>query len=168
MWWMFLESVDKIQGLVENKFQDIRNTDRNLFRFPGQPCTSEHLQVCTSSMWWQRVSSDTAESRKEFFPFFSNFPSLYFLLQILARAVPIKQGHKLRIGWPITPSVHHYKEAPGRYISHLIGHESEGSLFYILKTLGRFCLSLIFLILNVLAAFGCILKLFWFENLTKF
>ncbi|KAH9679011.1 Insulin-degrading enzyme-like 1 (peroxisomal) [Citrus sinensis] len=93
------ESVDKIQGLVENKFQDIRNTDRNLFRFPGQPCTSEHLQI-------------------------------------LARAVPIKQGHKLRIGWPITPSVHHYKEAPGRYISHLIGHESEGSLFYILKTLG--------------------------------
>ncbi|GAY65839.1 hypothetical protein CUMW_244150 [Citrus unshiu] len=93
------ESVDKIQGLVENKFQDIRNTDRNRFRFPGQPCTSEHLQI-------------------------------------LVRAVPIKQGHKLRIGWPITPSIHHYKEAPGRYISHLIGHESEGSLFYILKTLG--------------------------------
>lgn len=93
------ESVDKIQGLVENKFQDIRNTDRNHFRFPGQPCTSEHLQI-------------------------------------LVRAVPIKQGHKLRIGWPITPSIHHYKEAPGRYISHLIGHESEGSLFYILKTLG--------------------------------
>ncbi|KAL9409217.1 hypothetical protein AB3S75_047580 [Citrus x aurantiifolia] len=93
------ESVDKIQGLVENKFQDIRNTDRNHFRFPGQPCTSEHLQI-------------------------------------LVRAVPIKQGHKLRIGWPITPSIHHYKEAPGRYISHLIGHESEGSVFYILKTLG--------------------------------
>ncbi|XP_052289859.1 insulin-degrading enzyme-like 1, peroxisomal isoform X2 [Citrus sinensis] len=93
------ESVDKIQGLVENKFQDIRNTDRNRFRFPGQPCTSEHLQI-------------------------------------LVRAVPIRQGHKLRIGWPITPSIHHYKEAPGRYISHLIGHESEGSLFYILKTLG--------------------------------
>ncbi|KAH9648278.1 Insulin-degrading enzyme-like 1 (peroxisomal) [Citrus sinensis] len=87
------------KGLVENKFQDIRNTDRNRFRFPGQPCTSEHLQI-------------------------------------LVRAVPIKQGHKLRIGWPITPSIHHYKEAPGRYISHLIGHESEGSLFYILKTLG--------------------------------
>ncbi|XP_024035217.1 insulin-degrading enzyme-like 1, peroxisomal isoform X2 [Citrus clementina] len=93
------ESVDKIQVLVENKFQDIRNTDRNRFRFPGQPCTSEHLQI-------------------------------------LVRAVPIRQGHKLRIGWPITPSIRHYKEAPGRYISHLIGHESEGSLFYILKTLG--------------------------------
>ncbi|KAH9679020.1 Insulin-degrading enzyme-like 1 (peroxisomal) [Citrus sinensis] len=87
------------KGLVENKFRDIRNTDRNRFRFPGQPCTSEHLQI-------------------------------------LVRAVPIRQGHKLRIGWPITPSIHHYKEAPGRYISHLIGHESEGSLFFILKTLG--------------------------------
>ncbi|XP_044504367.1 insulin-degrading enzyme-like 1, peroxisomal isoform X3 [Mangifera indica] len=57
-------------------------------------------------------------------------------LQILVRAVPIKQGHKLRIVWPITPSIHHYKEAPCRYLSHLIGHEGEGSLFYVLKTLG--------------------------------
>ncbi|KAJ4706408.1 insulin-degrading enzyme-like 1, peroxisomal [Melia azedarach] len=93
------ESLDKIQGLVENKFQDIRNTGRSRLHFPGQPCTSEHLQI-------------------------------------LVRAVPIKQGHKLRIVWPITPSIHYYKEAPCRYLSHLIGHEGEGSLFYILKTLG--------------------------------
>lgn len=93
------DGLDKIQSMVENKFQEIRNTDRNCFSFPGLPCTSEHLQI-------------------------------------IAKAVPIKQGHKLRIVWPITPSIHHYKEGPCRYLGHLVGHEGEGSLFFILKTLG--------------------------------
>ncbi|XP_075101530.1 insulin-degrading enzyme-like 1, peroxisomal [Nicotiana tabacum] len=57
-------------------------------------------------------------------------------LQILVRAVPIKQGHRLRIVWPIIPGVIYYKEGPSIYLSHLIGHEGEGSLFYILKKLG--------------------------------
>ncbi|XP_011048053.1 PREDICTED: zinc-metallopeptidase, peroxisomal isoform X2 [Populus euphratica] len=93
------ESLDKIQSLVEDKFQEIQNNDRNCFSFPGQPCSSEHLQI-------------------------------------LVRSVPIKQGHKLRIVWPITPGILHYKEGPCKYIGHLIGHEGEGSLFYVLKTLG--------------------------------
>ncbi|KAG7958731.1 hypothetical protein I3843_10G032200 [Carya illinoinensis] len=94
------ENIDEIQNLVELKFQDIRNTERSCFRCPGEPCTSEHLQV-------------------------------------LVRSVPIKEGHKLGIAWPITPEIHHYKEGPCRYLSHLIGHEGEGSLFYVLKTLGE-------------------------------
>ncbi|XP_042513983.1 insulin-degrading enzyme-like 1, peroxisomal [Macadamia integrifolia] len=93
------ESLDKIQSLVENKFQDIRNTDRGCFHCPGHPCTPEHLQI-------------------------------------LVKTVPIKQGHKLRIIWPITPGIRHYKEGHCWYVGHLIGHEGEGSLFYILKTLG--------------------------------
>ncbi|KAI5318375.1 hypothetical protein L3X38_038083 [Prunus dulcis] len=93
------ENLDKIQGLVEDKFKEIRNIDRKCPRFAGEPCTSEHLQI-------------------------------------LVRAVPIKEGHALRVAWPITPEIHHYKEGPCRYLSHLIGHEGEGSLYYILKTLG--------------------------------
>ncbi|GJN32785.1 hypothetical protein PR202_gb21313 [Eleusine coracana subsp. coracana] len=38
-------------------------------------------------------------------------------LQILVKAVPIKQGHTLRILWPITPNVRHYKEGPCIYIT---------------------------------------------------
>lgn len=57
-------------------------------------------------------------------------------LQVLVRAVPIKRGHKLKIVWPITPGIRHYKEGPIRYLGHLIGHEGEGSLFYVLKKLG--------------------------------
>uniref|UniRef100_A0A0D9X0K9 Peptidase M16 N-terminal domain-containing protein n=1 Tax=Leersia perrieri TaxID=77586 RepID=A0A0D9X0K9_9ORYZ len=57
-------------------------------------------------------------------------------LQVLVKAVPIKQGHTLKILWPITPNIRHYKEGPCKYVSHLIGHEGEGSLFYVLKKLG--------------------------------
>lgn len=42
---MFSEKLDKIQGLVEEKFKEIRNIDRSCLRFTGEPCTSEHLQV---------------------------------------------------------------------------------------------------------------------------
>ncbi|XP_014495754.1 insulin-degrading enzyme-like 1, peroxisomal [Vigna radiata var. radiata] len=93
------ESLDEIQNLVEEKFQDIRNTNKSCFHPCGQPCKSEHLQI-------------------------------------VVRTVPIKQGHKLRITWPVTPEIHHYTEGPSRYLGHLIGHEGEGSLYYILKKLG--------------------------------
>ncbi|KAL3755301.1 hypothetical protein ACJRO7_002364 [Eucalyptus globulus] len=93
------ENLDKIQCLVEEKFQEIQNADKSCSRFPGQPCSSEHLQI-------------------------------------LVKTVPIKQGHKLRVIWPVTPEIHHYKEGPCRYLGHLIGHEGEGSLFYVLKILG--------------------------------
>lgn len=94
--------------------------------------------------------------------FFFFFSYLLSLFQILVRAVPIKQGHKLRIIWPITPSIHHYKEAPCRYLGHLIGHEGEGSLFYVLKTLGRLCTSFMLQKVNLLADFFCtFFKLCW-------
>ncbi|EOA29315.1 hypothetical protein CARUB_v10025596mg [Capsella rubella] len=93
------ECLDKTQGLVEELFQEIRNTNKDIPRFPGQPCTHDHLQV-------------------------------------LVKAVPIKQGHKLTVSWPITPTIHHYEEAPAMYVGRLLGHEGEGSLFHTLKILG--------------------------------
>ncbi|GLT96021.1 hypothetical protein SLE2022_136700 [Rubroshorea leprosula] len=93
------ESLDKIQSLVEDKFQEIGNSGRSFPSFPGQPCSSEHLQI-------------------------------------LVRAVPIKEGNKLKIVWPITPEIHYYKEGPCSYLGHLIGHGGEGSLLYILRKLG--------------------------------
>ncbi|XP_074569326.1 insulin-degrading enzyme-like 1, peroxisomal isoform X2 [Curcuma longa] len=93
------EGLDAIQSLVEQKFCDIQNSGRNNSYFPGQPCSSEHLQI-------------------------------------LVKAVRIKQGHILRVIWPIAPSIQNYKEGPCRYLSHLIGHEGEGSVFFILKQLG--------------------------------
>ncbi|XP_031397805.1 insulin-degrading enzyme-like 1, peroxisomal isoform X3 [Punica granatum] len=93
------EPLDKLQTLVEKKFQDIRDTARSCFNISDQPLTLEHLQV-------------------------------------LIRAVPICDDHMLKIEWPITPGIRHYKEIPSLYLGHLIGHEGEGSLFHILKKLG--------------------------------
>ncbi|KAJ8464650.1 hypothetical protein OPV22_027202 [Ensete ventricosum] len=93
------EDLDAIQSLVERYFSNIRNIGRSSIRFPGQPCSSEHLQI-------------------------------------LVKAVRIKQGHVLRVIWPITPSIQNYKEGPCRYLGHLIGHEGEGSIFFFLKQLG--------------------------------
>ncbi|KAL3755299.1 hypothetical protein ACJRO7_002362 [Eucalyptus globulus] len=93
------ENLDEIYSLVKDKFQEILNTDKSRSHFPGQPCSTEHLQI-------------------------------------LVKAVPIKQGHKLSVIWPVTPEIQHYKEGPCRYLGHLIGHQGEGSLFYVLKTLG--------------------------------
>ncbi|KAH7661783.1 insulysin protein [Dioscorea alata] len=93
------ESLDTLQNLVESNFKDVLNIERSKISFPGQPCSSEHLQI-------------------------------------LVKAVPIKERHKLRIIWPVTPNIRYYKESPSRYLSHLIGHEGMGSLFYVLKNLG--------------------------------
>ncbi|KAL5198469.1 hypothetical protein ABZP36_001981 [Zizania latifolia] len=79
--------------------------------------------------------SDVRNAGRERFSF-SGHPCSTEHLQILVKAVPIKQGHTLRILWPITPNIRHYKEGPCKYASHLIGHEGEGSLFYVLKKLG--------------------------------
>lgn len=42
---LFAENLDKIENMVEQKFQEIQNADRSCFRCPGHPCTPEHLQV---------------------------------------------------------------------------------------------------------------------------
>ncbi|KAL5226535.1 hypothetical protein ABZP36_014800 [Zizania latifolia] len=57
-------------------------------------------------------------------------------LQLLVKAIPISEGDYLKISWPVTPNIHFYKEGPCRYLSHLIGHEGEGSIFHIIKELG--------------------------------
>ncbi|XP_031397811.1 insulin-degrading enzyme-like 1, peroxisomal isoform X2 [Punica granatum] len=91
--------LDKLQALVEDKFQDIRNIEQSCFIFSDQPLSLEHLQM-------------------------------------LIRVVPICDDHAIKVEWPITPGIRHYKEIPTEYLGHLIGHEGEGSLFYILKKLG--------------------------------
>lgn len=69
-------------------------------------------------------------------PCFAGEPCHSEHLQILVKTVPVKEGHTLGILWPITPELKNYKEAPSRYLGHLIGHEADGSLFCLLKSLG--------------------------------
>ena len=49
----------------------------------------------------------------------------------------MKDEHSLILSWPIKPELRCYKEAPSQYIGHLLGHEAEGSLFAVLKKVGK-------------------------------
>ncbi|KAJ4792475.1 Insulin-degrading enzyme [Rhynchospora pubera] len=83
----------------------------------------------------ESLFSDVRNADKRWFKCPGNpCPEQY--LQILVKTIPIMEGDYLRIVWPTTPGILHYKKAPHRYLSHLIGHEGEGSIFYILKQLG--------------------------------
>ncbi|KAL2641367.1 hypothetical protein R1flu_008954 [Riccia fluitans] len=93
------ESLDVLQKLAEEKLRHVNNSMKKVERFPGQPCSAEHLQI-------------------------------------LVKAVPVKDGHSLTLMWPVSPELHNYREAPSHYIGHLIGHEADGSLFALLKQLG--------------------------------
>ena len=48
--------------------------------------------------------------------------------------IPVQEKRGLFISWVIPDSKTLYKSYPSNYISHLIGHESEGSLFSKLKS----------------------------------
>ncbi|VDD81631.1 unnamed protein product [Mesocestoides corti] len=50
--------------------------------------------------------------------------------------VPAKDIHELRMFWPIKDYTHFYKSEPSRYLAHLLGHESSGSLLSALKKRG--------------------------------
>jgi len=49
---------------------------------------------------------------------------------------PVKDMRNIELLFPFKDDVEHYLTKPGHYLSHLIGHESEGSIFYHLKEKG--------------------------------
>nr|VFJ45476.1 MAG: Secreted Zn-dependent peptidases, insulinase-like [Candidatus Kentron sp. FM]VFJ49074.1 MAG: Secreted Zn-dependent peptidases, insulinase-like [Candidatus Kentron sp. FM]VFK06774.1 MAG: Secreted Zn-dependent peptidases, insulinase-like [Candidatus Kentron sp. FM] len=49
---------------------------------------------------------------------------------------PIENRRRLRLTFPVPPLLAHYKTKPLYYISHLLGHEGEGSLLSLLKARG--------------------------------
>lgn len=55
----------------------------------------------------------------------SNLGNLY-------RIVPVKNKNKVVFMWILSSFEEHYKNSPGRYLSHLIGHEGPGSLLSLL------------------------------------
>ncbi|XP_032664480.1 insulin-degrading enzyme isoform X2 [Odontomachus brunneus] len=57
--------------------------------------------------------------------------------------VPIKDTRNLHVTFPIPDLQEHYQAAPAYYVSHLLGHEGEGSLLSALKTTRGWCNSLI-------------------------
>uniref|UniRef100_A0A7S3Q5Z2 Insulysin n=1 Tax=Chaetoceros debilis TaxID=122233 RepID=A0A7S3Q5Z2_9STRA len=54
-------------------------------------------------------------------------------LNRIIRSIPVKDKHSLSITFQIPPQYQHWESKPCDYISHLLGHEAEGSLLSSLK-----------------------------------
>eukprot|EP01104_Vermistella_antarctica_P017836 TRINITY_DN6412_c0_g1_i1.p1 TRINITY_DN6412_c0_g1~~TRINITY_DN6412_c0_g1_i1.p1 ORF type:complete len:1087 (+),score=280.46 TRINITY_DN6412_c0_g1_i1:370-3261(+) len=57
-------------------------------------------------------------------------------LQQFVRAVPVKEARTLDMNFQLPSQMNHYLEKPTHYISHMIGHESRGSILAALKAKG--------------------------------
>ena len=57
-------------------------------------------------------------------------------LQRIVNLVPIKDKHMIILHFPLPSMEVHYLSKPDRYIAHLLGHESEGSILAYLKSNG--------------------------------
>ncbi|MDH3690151.1 MAG: insulinase family protein [Gammaproteobacteria bacterium] len=57
-------------------------------------------------------------------------------LPVLVKATPVKERRSLELSFPIPSLLPHYRSGPTSYISHLLGHEAQGSLLSLLKDKG--------------------------------
>eukprot|EP01124_Arcella_intermedia_P015225 TRINITY_DN21730_c0_g1_i1.p1 TRINITY_DN21730_c0_g1~~TRINITY_DN21730_c0_g1_i1.p1 ORF type:complete len:1006 (+),score=214.72 TRINITY_DN21730_c0_g1_i1:287-3019(+) len=58
-------------------------------------------------------------------------------LGTIVSSIPVKEKRKVALYWPVFPSFKkHYLSKPSEYFSHLLGHESEGSIYALLKEKG--------------------------------
>ena len=66
-------------------------------------------------------------------PTYTEFPFGEEQLQVCLKVPTIKEMKKLELKFTIPDMSEHYKSKPSEYLSHLIGHEGEGSLLSLLK-----------------------------------
>ncbi len=69
-------------------------------------------------------------------PSFSGTPYGPEQLGHTVRVVPIKELRSLQMTWPLPPQDGNYETKPTRYLAHLLGHESAGSVLSVLKKEG--------------------------------
>ncbi|GLC45843.1 hypothetical protein PLESTM_001791300 [Pleodorina starrii] len=55
---------------------------------------------------------------------------------VLIRVVPVREGQSLELTWQVPSTERLFREQPQGYLSHLLGHEGEGSVFALLKAQG--------------------------------
>uniref|UniRef100_K3WX23 Nardilysin n=1 Tax=Globisporangium ultimum (strain ATCC 200006 / CBS 805.95 / DAOM BR144) TaxID=431595 RepID=K3WX23_GLOUD len=52
---------------------------------------------------------------------------------MLIKILPVRKMHAMHLYWPLPPLLHSYRQKPWEYLSHVLGHEGDGSLTAILK-----------------------------------
>ncbi|OQR75122.1 insulin-degrading enzyme-like [Tropilaelaps mercedesae] len=69
-------------------------------------------------------------------PMWPNHPFTDKYLRLLVKVVPVKDLRQMIIAFPVPDTRNQYRTNPSHYISHLVGHEGEGSLLSYLKRKG--------------------------------
>ncbi|KAJ3020429.1 UNVERIFIED_CONTAM: Insulinase (Peptidase M16) [Siphonaria sp. JEL0065] len=90
----------------------------------------DQLQIWVESKFSEIINKNVA-TRK-----FTENPLGHEELGKLIRVRPVKDTQTLTLSFPWPDTTNIYKKAPNKYISHLIGHESEGSILSLLKHQG--------------------------------
>lgn len=85
---------------------------------------------------WVDLKFSSVPNKNLPIPTFPGEPYKLGQLQKIVKVVPVRDSRTLQLAWPL-PSVRDlYRSKPSRYLSHLIGHESEGSITALLKEKG--------------------------------
>lgn len=130
-----LESLDTLTDWAVDKFKDVRNKNIPPPTFEGHPLTEKELKVRRSlarAMVWPFFLSETnlyqaCQRRplsRDDLPFPRSTPALWSSGKWMGEC--INDCHLIK-DLSICPS------KPGRYISHVIGHEGKGSILSLLK-----------------------------------
>jgi insulysin len=105
------ESLDELQDLVLQHFSGIKNLNITAPSFPTNAFSAENSEE-------SQVELDAAQSRQYY------------------EIIPIKDIRTLSLLFPMPAVTDYYREKPLSVLSHLIGHEAEGSILSTLKQLG--------------------------------
>ncbi|MEX1032038.1 MAG: insulinase family protein [Cellvibrionaceae bacterium] len=107
------ESLDKLEAMVKPRFSMV----------PERDASADEL--AEEEVGGKQTSADLASPM---------FPADDLPMRIFIQ--PASELRELKLLFPIPPVDRHYRQKPSEYLSHLLGHESEGSLLSVLKAQG--------------------------------
>lgn len=115
----------------------------NLINFHEKYYSANLMKLCilgaepleTLESWAREIFSEIPNKNYSRISF-SHVPT-FTQLPLSLYCVPVKLQRSLLLYWPLKRSYHaEYKKKPSRYFSHLLGHESDGSVYALIKKKG--------------------------------
>jgi insulysin len=119
------EPLDELEAMVKDLFSAIPNTDAPQPSFSGTPYGPEQLGHTVRVVPIKELYASHAAPAPRFL-----HDSCVATLVSLTAGV---NRRTLQMSWPLPPQDSNYETKPTRYLAHLLGHESAGSVLSVLK-----------------------------------
>ena len=114
-------TLDELQQQVWEHFGDIPAR-------PRETTASSHELVLENPGTWQQTLRSPMLG--------CGMPLRPSSLHKVYRVVPVRDRHTLSVTWQVPSQIKHWKSKPCDYLSHLLGHEAQGSILSSLKDKG--------------------------------